>query len=135
MSEEVPIVPSNNASVRGNTKPERSRGWCFTLNNWSEDEYNNLKKAFSEAEWIIGKEVGEEKTPHLQGWVYFKNKITLSSLKKMSGRAHWESAKGDKEANVKYCGKQGDFESNIKVPSKLDLLEGDQMYPWEKQVL
>lgn len=84
------------------------RAWCFTLNNYSEEEY----KAFQEADCkyiIIGKEEGKEETPHLQGYVQFKNGKRLSECKNINERAHWEQAKGNPQQNYDYCSKDGDF--------------------------
>lgn len=94
----------------GNTKPSplRVRAWCFTLNNWTVDEFEYLKTVLTEGpdKLVIGREVGESGTPHLQGYVRFVNKQTLSGLKKLNARAHWEPAKGTPEQNLKYCTKE-----------------------------
>lgn len=84
----------------------QNRKWCFTLNNWTEEEFENLLKTDSDY-IIIGKEVGEQLTPHLQGFLYFKNKKTLKQCKAINGRAHWEIAKGSVDQNVTYCSKEG----------------------------
>lgn len=94
------------------TRPRRSRGWCFTLNNYSDEEYESLKKYghTDTAKFIIGKEVGsKEKTPHLQGYYHHKNAQTLTHMKKINQRAHWEIAKGSPEQNYEYCSKENDF--------------------------
>jgi hypothetical protein len=57
----------------------------------------------------VGKEVGEEGTPHLQGYVQFKNSVAFSTVKSMLSRAHIEVAKGTTEQNVAYCTKDGEF--------------------------
>lgn len=113
----------DNGSGLGNTrtKPRRKRyrSYCFTLNNWDLDEYNDLIDTFRRKGWtyIIGKENGTEKgTPHLQGYVYHKNPIDWTALKKINNRLHIEVAKGNIEQNRKYCSKEGDYETNIKEP-------------------
>ncbi|AIF76248.1 Rep [Bat associated circovirus 8] len=94
--------------------------WCFTLNNWTEEEYGLIESTCrSLAKYlIIGKEVGESGTPHLQGFVNFKKKLRLSALKSLPGftRAHVESARGTDVENQKYCRKQGAY-LEIGVPS------------------
>ena len=87
----------------------RSRGYCFTLNNYSSEEYSSLLSTPC-SYLVLGKEVGAEGTPHLQGYIYFPSGKTLSSLKKINPRAHWEIAKGDSLQNYNYCTKDGDFE-------------------------
>jgi hypothetical protein len=87
----------------------RSYGWCFTLNNYSEEEYEELLAVDCQY-LIIGKEVGECGTPHLQGFVQFHLKKTLLACKKINPRAHWEQTKGSIDQNVEYCSKDGTFE-------------------------
>lgn len=86
----------------------RARGYCFTLNNYSEAEETAIK------DWkyqylIFGHEKGESGTPHLQGYVYFESAKTLSALKKLQPRAHWAKAYGTPEQASVYCEKDGDF--------------------------
>jgi len=99
--------------MQSTTAPEeingktRLRNFCFTLNNWTPLEYEWLK-AF-ECKWmIIGKEVGEQGTPHLQGAVVLNNQRQFNSLKKMLGfkRAHIEHMKGTPHDSVVYCSKE-----------------------------
>lgn len=86
----------------------QSRGWCFTLNNFSDEEEKNFKKVT--ARYIcIGKEIGKCGTPHLQGFVYFDVKKRLSTLKKLSERAHWEPSRGTPQQAAAYCQKDGNF--------------------------
>lgn len=58
---------------------------------------------------VVGKEVGKNKTPHLQGYTYFKSQRTFKSIKKKLPGAHIEKAQGTPEQNRKYCMKEGDF--------------------------
>jgi len=87
----------------------RSRAYCLTLNNYTDVEYSSLL-AVPCTYLILGKEEGDQGTPHLQGYIYFPNAKTLASLKKICPRAHWELAKGDSLQNYNYCTKEGDFE-------------------------
>ena len=59
---------------------------------------------------IIGREVGQEGTPHLQGYVIMEKKTTLVEMKKLFPRAHLEVAKGSPEQNKIYCSKDGKFQ-------------------------
>lgn len=90
---------------------ERSRNWCFTLNNWTEDEYNHLKEGDNFRYLVCGKEVGEETgTPHLQGYIVFANAVRMATVKKtISPRVHLAIAKGNAEQNRVYCTKGGDY--------------------------
>lgn len=89
---------------------ERTRSFCFTLNNYNHTEQEQLRQ-LSCKYLIFGREVGDSGTPHLQGYVYFNSAKTLSAaIKAFPRRAHLECAKADAAANYKYCTKDGDFE-------------------------
>lgn len=52
------------------------------------------------------RETGEEGTLHIQGYVRFKNRKTLSSVKALlTTRAHAEPARGSEQQNRDYCSK------------------------------
>jgi len=87
----------------------RSRNFCFTLNNYTEDVYQHLLSIDCKYV-VIGKEVGDSGTPHLQGFMSFKDARTLSTLKKINAHAHWEVCKGLPSQNRTYCIKDGVFE-------------------------
>jgi len=83
--------------------------WCFTVNNYTLLDDQTLQD-MPYKYLIYGREVGEEGTPHLQGYVQYKKKLRLSALKKLHPTAHWEPAKGTQEQNKTYCSKEGDFQ-------------------------
>jgi len=85
-----------------------SKYWCFTLNNYGEGEY----EAIQAWEWsyiVLGKETGENGTPHLQGYIEFTKKKRLTTLKKLNARVHWEKRRGTAQQASDYCKKDGDF--------------------------
>jgi len=100
--------------------------WCLTLNNWTQSEHEFLSSAFSQDEsklFIIGKEIGEEGTPHLQGYVCSKNpkkkwrplpQYNVMRNNKQCGS--WRRAKKCADANYHYCSKDGDFITNMDAP-------------------
>lgn len=81
------------------------RRWVFTLNNYTEEDCE-AAKAIACRYIICGKEVGEQGTPHLQGYVEFDGAKRLKGVNALL-KAHWERAKGDSDDNEKYCGKDG----------------------------
>lgn len=83
------------------------KNWCFTVNNWTEEDIKILNDV--ECGYIIyGKEEGDDKqTPHLQGYIQFSTKKRITALKKIHKTAHWEKAKADGKTNVEYCSKDG----------------------------
>lgn len=101
----------------GNTKL-RSRKWVFTLNNYTDDELINIDTFLVSKcdKYIRGKEVGIEGTPHLQGYMEFKNARNFKYIKGIMPRAHLERARGTAIENLKYCKKDNDFITNIIMP-------------------
>lgn len=86
----------------------RSRSYCFTINNPIEQDEEDVKALGDIAHYIVvGREVGDEGTPHFQGYVYFKEAKSFSSVKKKIPRAHIEVSKGSPTDNEVYCSKQG----------------------------
>lgn len=85
----------------------RSKNWCFTINNWTEDDVDQLM-ALDVSYLIVGKE-GKEKTPHLQGYMVFKKQMCLKGVKKLLPRAHLEQAHGTSQQASDYCKKEGDW--------------------------
>lgn len=89
------------------SKTARFSKFCFTLNNYTEDEYNKCCSYAIKCNFlVIGKEVGESNTPHLQGFASLKAQTRLSAIKKIMPRAHIEAAQGTDEQNLAYCTKQ-----------------------------
>ena len=96
------------------SSPQSAR-WCFTVNNWNEDNIKAL--ASLPCKYVAyGKETGANGTPHLQGYVVFVANKRLPAVKKILPGAHWEIAKGDTEQNVAYCSKDGDFTEHGERP-------------------
>lgn len=85
-----------------------SKSWFGTLNNYSEEEWEDMCTLRGVTKGIVGKEVGESGTPHLQIWLTFKTAKRLAGLKKINSRAHWEVTKADRAAE-KYCKKEGQY--------------------------
>ena len=98
----------------------RGHHWCFTLNN-PLDFDAGVFDASAAVEWIppykylvVGREVGESGTPHLQGYVAFQDQLRFNSIKSFSPQcaaAHWEQkSKFSTYAQAaEYCKKGGDF--------------------------
>lgn len=106
---------SDSSKGLGNTKPNPkgkkkqiapSKKWCFTLNNYTDEDKAIISSIvpLKCTNGIIGEEIGESKTPHLQGYLEFKSKVRPKNIIPISG-IHWEKAKGDIEQNYLYCTK------------------------------
>ena len=91
---------------------KKVRGWVIVLNNYEEEEYNQLIQISRQVKYyVVAKEVGElEHTPHLQCYFYFHNAKNFSQAKKFFPiRCHIEQAQGSPDQNVAYCTKDGDY--------------------------
>lgn len=133
----------------GNTKtprPSHTRGrsWCLTVNNYTDEHLSQLSLLSSRArQWVIGKEVGDQGTPHLQCYFQFRNQTRFTTLKKAVPTGHWEKAKGTPQQNYNYCVKDGDFTTNMTKKWTLDemkeLVRAEYKNvvwkPWQKDVL
>jgi hypothetical protein len=115
----------------GNTNL-RLRKACFTLNNYSEDEFTQLLRNFADMKYVIGKEIGDEGTPHLQGYVEFGKQLSFKQLKKINNRTHWERPIGTREQNRKYCCKEGNFVSTLPIPLNERLLNKYSDVVWKQ---
>ncbi len=97
--------------------------WCFTLNNYTADELVHLHTILdvrTEVKYaVFGKEVGENGTLHLQGFIILSNTQRLSYLRNVfSNRAHWEPTRSTADVNRTYCIKDGDYYEFGRIPSE-----------------
>lgn len=91
----------------------RAKHWCFTLNNYEAVDTARLSALINncnECVYIIfGKEVGENGTPHLQGFVSFSTRFRFTQVSNLIGRAaHVEVARNVPQS-IQYCKKDNDF--------------------------
>lgn len=107
-----------------------SRFWCFTVNNPIESDAVLLQEAWERdaIEYLVtGHEVGEEGTPHLQGYVIMKKRLRLTSMKKLLPRAHLECANGTPEQASAYCKKEDSFQEWGTIPVPKNVKGGDAL--------
>ena len=84
---------------------QKFRNYSFTLNNYSQEEYDELLSLDCKYV-IIGKEVCPTTgTNHLQGFIIFKSQRYPNSVRQLNPRAHWEVCQGTPEQNIIYCSK------------------------------
>lgn len=83
----------------------KARSYVFTLNNWTQEEYDLILE-LNYKYIILGDEIGECGTPHIQGYVNFSSPTSFNTIKHHIPRAHIEVAKGNPRQNYEYCSKQ-----------------------------
>lgn len=135
-----PLKKTTSKNLANEKKEKRiaaSKKWCFTWNNFPETWEEDLAPMAPKSEgFVFGQEVGESGTPHIQGYVEFKNKMRPSEMG-LSKKIHWEKAKGDREANVKYCSKDGKYIShggrNFRPPPVIKIIQ--TLYKWQQEVV
>lgn len=92
---------------------ERSRSWTWTLNNYTDEEKEELKdlgESGTVRYMVYGfEESASNGTPHVQGFIYFSHAKTFRSVQKLIPRAHLERSAGSPEQNRTYCTKDGNF--------------------------
>lgn len=101
--------------MKGKSNKGESKYWCFTLNNWTEEEADKIE-ALREIDGIsyivAGYEIGAEGTPHIQGYVEFEKKKRMTAVKKiLSDRCHMEMRRRPADRASNYC-KKGDQDKN-----------------------
>jgi len=131
--------------VGGNTKTPTTKKevkkFCLTLNNWNEEEVNNIVKiavSVLKCEYILGYEIGECGTPHIQGFLLLDKKKSWDSVHKSlnNKRIHLECAKGSIKENIAYCTKDNNFITNIKGLKRRDPLKIiTDLYPWQSEIV
>lgn len=96
------------------------RAFCFTLNNYTEEEYAATTAWLTErAKYaIVGKEVGESGTPHLQGYATLKNNTRFTVIRRALPRAHIEKRRGSPRQAADYCRKEDKQPFEVGTPPK-----------------
>jgi len=80
------------------------RNFVFTINNPDESDEVQLRSPPEHVRYMVYQhEVGEEGTPHYQGYVELSKSVKLAGLKKWLTRAHLEKRKGNRDQARAYC--------------------------------
>lgn len=93
----------------------RTNRVCFTINNYELEDltgFLNYEPTYIKY-LVVGQEIGENGTPHLQGFIHLDKDPKKCGIKfwkaEIPGgqRAHFEQARGTDEQNRDYCTKDG----------------------------
>lgn len=102
----------------------KSRGWCFTLNNYTVKDIAIISSIYETqnegCEYLImGFEEGRNETPHIQGYIYFKNEKSFRTMQKLHPKWHVEKQLAKQNVHAfSYCAKDRDFYEFGKRPSQ-----------------
>ena len=117
----VSFKPGNNMTQRqvssqSGNKPSKYRRWCFTLNNYDEEEpwrkVDELAEQKSIKYLVVGREMAPSTgTRHLQGYVEYFNCRSFNGTSRhvhaiFGGNAHIEVAHSSLNENYVYCTKE-----------------------------
>lgn len=123
-------------NIKTSSRVSSSIYWVFTLNNFTETEFNILKEEICLhcVDYRVQEEIGEEKgTHHLQG--YIKSKKRIRPLETFSNkRIIWKKARSPKHARD-YCCKEDTATGNYIIDNEepIDLIKPDR--PWQLDIL
>lgn len=120
---------------------QRSRSWCFTLNNYTVDDITHITHTFEQ--YVFQEETGENGTPHLQGVIWSKNAKTFKVIKKLfnNDKVHIEKCK-NLPASKNYCSKKGTRTGEVyrnddkenQIPEVKDPMDGLELKDWQIQI-
>lgn len=107
----INIIAKKNIKITClHSKMSKTHAYCFTWNNYTDDNIEALKSE-NFRYLIFGHEVAPTTgTPHLQGYIYYKNQRTVSAIIKKLKGIHLEASHGSPAQNHQYCSKDGKYE-------------------------
>jgi len=90
----------------------QSQYWCFTYNNYDDAVIERIESLYdgeSVQYLVVGREVGEQGTPHLQGFIIFATRKRFGTVRNLIVGSHIEAANGTPFQAAQYCKKDGRF--------------------------
>lgn len=129
------MSPEEVGNTKTSSRISTSIYWTFTLNNFTDDDFNTLKNEICLhcLDYRVQEEIGESGTRHLQGYIQAKKRIR--PFEAFSNKCiHWEKARSPKHAR-EYCCKDDTATGNyvLDTVEPLDLIKPDR--PWQSDIL
>ena len=111
--DDIEEIKGYNDSIEIDTKYKHNN-YCFTINNYSSEQIHELARLAECNSFVFicwGYEIGENGTPHLQGYVEFKESVSIQTILRKYWGFHraWlgpRSKKSNKLYAVTYCAKE-----------------------------
>ena len=153
------IITTSSPLMKEEKKIDNCKGKSFkiTINNYSAEnlhEYGLMIKNLNPFKWVYSLEIGEEGTPHIQGYIRFHKETRRSSIMRCINKGFYcELSKFHKGSNVDemdeeqwlYC--VGLVESKGMIynptskhnydyfpPPPIEILEDDELRPFQKDL-
>ena len=124
-------IPSHKLDMPRSNNQSQGTRWVFTLNNPVQREKDHVAEILLEAKYgVVGREVGESGTPHLQGFVIFHRNKRFNTVAGLFPRAHIELARGSSKQASDYCKKEGDYDEYGECPQPRANHTLDGLYSW-----
>lgn len=113
----------------------QSQRWCFTLNNYEDEDQERICQLLAGPDvkyGVYGREVGQQGTPHLQGFVIFRTRLRFRGvLDAFATRTiHVEPARATSVQAADYCKKDGDYEEFGTPPTPGKRTEFEELKTW-----
>lgn len=131
-------------SREGNNQPSRyrCRKYVFTLNNYVDSDVSTISDFLKKSSklFCFGKEVGQNGTHHLQGYMEFKNQRDWEKLCvdcPPFSRCWSSKARGNLKDNYNYTSKErGSFYYHGFKPEKMNYVEViDVFFDWQLEII
>lgn len=135
LSQLEPVGDGNNDSSPS-TVNNQCYKYDFVINNYTETELSQVKATIEKIckKAIIGKEIGEQGTPHLQGYISLKIKKRIVEITKLSGfeRASLRKCRNE-GALIEYCGKDKNV-WKFGMPEEVVLMTKEHLRPEQLKI-
>jgi len=105
-------------------QPSPAKDWCFRISNPDSDDWD-LIMDFPYKYLVFQVELGEQGTPHVQGFVQFEDKLRFTAVKKLHKKSWWAKRKGTPDEAANYCKKE---DTRIDGPYEYGVLSYDAVY-------
>jgi len=112
----------------------QGKRWCFTINNHTEADVNSVIDLAEHPDrlyLVVGDEVADTGTPHLQGYVVLSKNWRQSKLSRHLPRARLALARGTSAENRAYCTKEGRSEEYGECPTDTRISSSSNACRWQ----